>query len=258
MCTLDEGSGLDVEGVVAGSFLSNCISTGGWEGVESGFGNGSSDFSIAVAVESLGETSVVPDDGGFSSFMSKLEWDLVVDSVDPAVEGGGHDQLNNFFVLLGWAGGVGTGGHAQELFLLTGVFAIGVGDGESEGAGDVGGSWDHSAGWAGEEGGEVAEGEFSSGHAPDSVPGFVVLLSESGGEVGRGKEELVAGDQGGQQANCEKIFEHDLFILTAIIVWIKLIQRSPYFHNNLLTCPQMSVPALETTGSGEIEGIGFF
>jgi len=198
---------LDIEGVVAGSFLSDGISAFGREWVKAGLLDWTLDLTVGVSVETLGKVSVAPHNGGLSSFGFELNWDFVIGPVDPGVEGGGDNQLNNFFVLLDWPGSEGTHGNAEDGFLASWSLTVSVCNVESEGSGGGGGSWDHTVFGSWEEIGEVSEGEDGVWQSSNSVTSLVVLLGEASGEVGWGQEDRVDGC--GQQKDCEKIFDHD-------------------------------------------------
>ena len=166
---------------------------------------------MSISVESLGEVSVAPHDGCFSSFWSKLNWDLIIDSVDPAIKSGGDDQLNNFFVLLGWSSSVGAHGNTEDSFFTSFSLTISESNVESEGSGGGGSSWDDSIFSSGEEVGKVGEGKDCMWHTSDSVPSFIVLLCEAGWQIGWGQEDCM--DSCGQKESCKKIFDHDFIYI---------------------------------------------
>ena len=151
MFTLDEGSRLDVKGVVAGCFLSNCITAGSWERVKSGFFNGSSDSSWVVSIESSWKVFEVPGNGCFSSLRLEMNGDSVIDSVDPAVKSSGDDKFNNFFILFIGSGTVGTGSDAYKVLFLSCILSVSVGNSEFESTSETGSTWKDSISWSAKE-----------------------------------------------------------------------------------------------------------
>ena len=113
------------------------------------------------------------------------------------------DQVGDFCGLLGRGGSVGAGSHADHNLAGAGSGPISVGNGELEGASDVGRSGDASILRASEESGQVVEGESGPAESSDAEDDLVVLLVESGGRVRRAEEKGVVLDGGGEQQNCD-------------------------------------------------------
>ena len=66
MITFNNGSGLDVKGIERLSFKTFGVSSGGRKAVESSISKGTSNSSVVISGETLGETVVVPGNWGLT------------------------------------------------------------------------------------------------------------------------------------------------------------------------------------------------
>jgi hypothetical protein len=217
---------LHIESVVRGGLLTLRVSAAGREGVESGILNGAPDVAAGVSVESSWQVLVVPGDGSHSAIAGELHTDVVIDPVNPAVEGSGHNQLDYLFVLLVGSRAVRARSDTEHSLIIARIGSVSIVYSKPESSSDVRSTREDSFFAAAEERRQIAEGKFRKRDSTDPIPRLVVLSLEASGQIGRSQEVILSGDTGAEQEDSQKIFDHDfIYIYCPITSTYKLIQR---------------------------------